>query len=387
MARSFLGKSVKILHIITGLLTGGTELALYSLLAGKLGSSFENMVISLMDEGEVGSRIVKLGFPVQSLHLIQGRTGFSPSALFRLRQTVKRYRPDVIQGWMYHGNLAATAGGMFHRSLPVVWNIRQSLYDINREKRITRLAIQGNRLLSCHPQKIIYNSILSRQQHEQYGFKQQAGTILYNGFNTDKFKPNSDTGRLVRSELNIPRNALVIGHIGRFHQMKDHKLFLESIEQIMTKREDVHVIMIGAGVDKNNSLIQETGNIFGSHRLHLMGRVDCVEKYMTAMDLVCQSSWSEAFPNVIGEAMASGVPCVVTDVGESATLVGTAGIVVPPENQRELTQALTSLLNLEREGLKNRGKQARLRIKERFSIDTSSEKYCLLYKQITKECL
>ena len=161
---------INILHIITDLDTGGAEMMLYKLLAESAGKPVNQLVISLMGEGPVQAKIEALGIEVKNLELRQGQTPKLRSFKL-LRQMIKQFQPNVIQGWMYHGNLAASMGVMFLGvKAKVVWNIRQTLYDFVNEKSKTRLIIRLSAWLSKRPDCILYNSSLSRQQHEGIGF-------------------------------------------------------------------------------------------------------------------------------------------------------------------------------------------------------------------------
>ena len=370
---------MKILHMITTLSTGGAEQALYRLLAGGLEKRFESLVISLSDEGVFGPLIRDMGVPVYTLGMRRGLP--SIGGVYKLRKVVNKFQPDVIQGWMYHGNLAAWLARHLASGLPgLAWNVRHCLYRIENEKPITRLVIRANRFLSGSPAAILYNSCLSRRQHEAFGFNGSLGQVIPNGFDVEQLAPSEHKARTVRAELGIPDKARVVGHVARFHPMKDHRTFVRAAVSVTGLLGDVHIVLCGRDVGpENRALIALIpGELRG--RFHFLGERNDVPELMCAMDVFCQSSWSEAFPNVLGEAMSTGVPCVATDVGDSADIVGDTGLVIPPGNETAMTAALKTMLEWSAAKRESLGRAARARINEKFSFQRMLEQYTSFYK-------
>ena len=167
----------KVLHVISGLGTGGAERALYNILWGSIGNKFENEVVSLSGGGDLADAISRLDIPVHVLNMSLG--GALPRALINLKRLTSEFKPDLIQGWMYHGNLAATVVSMAVPFKPkTVWNVRHSLYSLTDEKRLTQYVIRANRLFSRKANAIIYNSYLSRKQHEEFGLESSNGLVI-----------------------------------------------------------------------------------------------------------------------------------------------------------------------------------------------------------------
>lgn len=374
---------MKILHIITGLGTGGAERALWQLLQGGLSQQFQSCVVSLGDAGTIGPLIRETGVPVFTLDMREGASMFQ--SVVKLRKIVRQFCPDIVQGWMYHGNLAASIAPLLaSQSIPTIWNVRQSLYDLNHEKTGTRIVIKSNRFLSGRPNSIIYNSSISRNQHELFGFASKRGQVIPNGFDLDKLCPNREAGLAVRHDLGIPADATVIGHIARFHPMKDHRRFVRTAVRITKAHSDVHILLGGLNVTPANqtlySLIPERLRA----RFRWLGERNDVINLMRSMDLFCLSSaWGEAFPNVLGEAMAAGVPCVTTEVGDSAQIVADTGVVVPPNNDDALFNGLMEMLNHLPNIQRTLGESARMRIKKNYSLDAVVNQYIELYENIT----
>lgn len=370
-----------ILHVITGLSTGGAERALYNVLAGGLGRQYKTAVLSLQGEGSIGPQIRELEVPVYQLNMHRGMP--TPSTVMRLRQVVHEFRPDIIQGWMYHGNLAASLAGCLAPGHPAVaWNVRHSLYDLAAEKPLTRQVIRVNRLLSNRKDAIIYNSRLSRSQHETFGFDTSVSLVIPNGFDLEQLRPNEETGTMVRQELAIPEDALVVGHVARFHPMKDHASFLRAAVRVALQMPNARFLLIGREVSPENPALSDIVSQELLERFVFLGERQDVYTLMQAMDVLSSSSWGEAFPNVIGEAMACQVPCVVTDVGDSADIVGNTGIVVPPSDSAALTKGLLIMLKKPAEKRRALGRAARVRIKANYELKTVVGQYARFYNEL-----
>jgi glycosyltransferase involved in cell wall biosynthesis len=285
---------------------------------------------------------------------------------------------------MYHGNLAGQlTRGFVPKPVPVLWSVRNSLYSLGYEKSITETLIQLCAKLSYLPNKVIYNSKISAKQHEKVGYRMDKSVVIPNGFETEIFTPSEEAVSDVRRELAIPLNTLLIGLIGRYHPVKDHPTFLQAAALLLKNYPDLTVqfVLSGAEVDCDNQslcgLVKELGLV---DRIHLLGERQDIPRLTAALDIASCSSYTEAFPNVIGEAMSCGVPCAVTDVGDSAWIVGNTGRVVPPRNPEALANAWKDLIDQAAEGREVLGKAARARIIEYFSIDSVVAQYESLYE-------
>ena len=375
-------KRIKIIHIITGLNTGGAERALYNLLSSDFRSKYDCSVISLTDEGTYGIRIRALGIPVHVMNMRAGLSVFR--SIILLRGIIKKIAPDILQGWMYHGNLAATLARYFCSGVVVVaWNVRHSLYELKSENFITRQIIKANRLMSGKADAIFYNSNISRLQHEQFGFESSHSIVNPNGFDTDLLQPSLEKGEVVRSAIGISRDSTVIGHVARYHPMKDHVGFIKAMIMVMSKQADLEVLVIGREVrTKIAFLLYDLPETLTS-RFHFLGERSDVYDLMQSMDIFCLSSaWGEGFPNVLGEAMSMAVPCITTDVAESAEVVGETGIVVPPCEPEKLADAVFSFLSLTDTQRAEKGRAARRRIEEKYLLKVNIECYENIYAQL-----
>ncbi len=372
---------MKIVHIITGLSTGGAERALYNLLQGGLHTEFDCYVVSLRTKGTIGPQIQALGVPVIALGIPSRRTLVG---VINLRHFIKALQPDVIQGWMYHGNLAATLTSNFVSNIPAVlaWNIRHSLYDLGYEKLMTRQVIRANRFFSNTPDVILYNSHLSRKQHEAFGFIAHNGQVIPNGIDVQQFSFSSTSRQRIRIELGIPPDALVFGHVARLHSMKDHPLFLGAAANVALRHSDVYFLLSGRDVSPENPSIAQLIPEKVRNRFHLLGERSDVEELMSTMDVFCLSSRGEGFPNVLGEAMAVGVPCLATDVGDSAAIVGDTGVIVPPNNEEAFIAGIEHFLTMSSEERNLLGTMARARIAANYTLGIIVNQYAGLYEKL-----
>lgn len=369
-------------HIITGLNTGGAERALYNLLQGGMGTRFDCHIVSLMGDGTMGPRIRELGVPVTALGMRQGVP--LVSVVNRLRRVVKELQPNLIQGWMYHGNLAAWLVRLFLPNKPLLaWNVRHSIYDLAEEKTLTRRVIKANRFFSEAPDVLLYNSNISRTQHEHLGFCPNKGRVIPNGIDIDTYSLSAESRMHVRRELGIPPEAKVVGHVARLHPMKDHPQFLSAAVRIASRHNDIHFILCGRGVTLENSRLGQLVPAAMRCRFHLLGERSDIQDLMCAMDLFTStSSYGEGFPNVLGEAMACGLPCVATDVGDSAMIVSDTGVVVPPRNEDAFLNATEHLLLMPEKERQALGGSARTRIVNNFTLQKIVEQYSVLYENL-----
>lgn len=373
---------MRILHVITGLDTGGAETMLLKLLTVHVSAGVECAVVSLGGEGTLGPRIGALGVPVLGLGL--SRRMPNPAALLTLLRFVRRFDPQLIQGWMYHGNLAASLAGLgTRRRVPVNWSIRQSLYDLAAERPATAILIRLGARLSRRPAAIIYNSETSAAQHEALGYAATDRHVIPNGFDCDAFRPSEATRQRVRAALGIAEDAVVIGLIARWHPMKDHRTFFEAAAPVAARHPSARFLLAGSGISADEpgltQLIAEHGL---QSRVLLLGERADVAELTAALDIACSASArGEGFANVIGEAMASGVPCVVTDVGDSARIVGATGIVVPARAPAALADAIGGLIDAGPERRRELGAAARRRVETEFSLPAVAERYLELYRR------
>jgi glycosyltransferase involved in cell wall biosynthesis len=374
----------RVCHIISGLGTGGAEMMLCNLVARTDRSRHDVAVISLMDRGTLGGRIERSGAQLRVLGMRRGVP--TPMALFKLRKMLKVLRPDAIQGWMYHGNLAASLGAaLLGKPVPVVWGIHHSLYDIAKERRLTQWVIRASARWSGSPAATVYVSRLSAEQHAAFGFHAEHAEVIPNGFDLDAFQPDAERRAAGRAALGLDPEHPLIGVVARYHPMKDHPNFLKAAARLARDWPEARFLMAGTGTGPDNPLLSGmVGELGLADRVYALGERSDVPEIMAALDILCMSSsHGEAFPMVVGEAMASGLPCAVTEVGDAGWLVGETGRVAPPRDADALAAALGELLALGFAGRQALGQLARARVREHFSLERSVAAYQAVYDRIT----
>lgn len=345
------------------------------MLTGGLEGHVSNRVISLMDEGHYGPLLRRAGIKV---HCLGMKRGFlTPAALGRLYSALREAPPDIVQGWMYHGNLAALAANWLASSRPaVIWNIRTSMDDPLVFGRATRMVIRLGAWLSSRVDAILYNSDRSRKQHGRLGYYSGREAVIPNGFDPDLWDHGPDARRVARAELGLDDMAPVVGFVGRGATVKDVPTLMRAFSRLRTRIPAAQLICIGRDIETYcPSGISTDGVSF-------LGQRSDVARLYAAFDVFCLSSRVEGFPNVVGEAMACGVACVTTNVGDAAEVVGETGWVVPPGDPVAFAEALEAALREPAEAIAQRGLAARRRIKERFDLATIITSYETLYRTI-----
>lgn len=362
----------RVAFVVSGLGAGGAEHMLYKLVEAARSRSTHMMVVSLRDEGMFGERIRAAGAEVVCCHLNR------PAGLFRLFTAIaalRAFRPTVIQGWMYHGNLLAS---LLYRLVPgrpkLFWSIRQTLYSIETEPPPLRKIIRLLAWMSGRVRAVIYNSSLSARHHQAVGIRSRADLIIPNGFDLSRYRPDPGRRKALRERFGIG-DELLVGLVARVHPMKDHAGFAAAAALVSKAIPGARFVIAGEGTDKPEiRALLEARGIFG--KTICMGRVTHTEELYPALDLlVLSSAWGEGWPNVVGEAMACGVVAVGTDVGETGNVIGDTGFVVEASNAPALAAACMRVLQKPAETRMVLGSVARKRIRSHFDIHAVFERY------------
>jgi glycosyltransferase involved in cell wall biosynthesis len=375
---------IPVTHIITGLETGGAETMLLRLLQFTKLEKFPSRVISITGNGPVGRQIEAMGIPVFTLGMNPARPSIADFS--RLVRELKSNPPAVIQTWMYHADLIGGLAGCFVPHARTVWGIHNSTLDKATSKRSTRIIVGINALLSRFiPAKIIACSRVAQKIHVERGYRADCMVFIPNGFDLEDFKPDADARAKLRAELGIPPNAYVAGLAARFDPQKDHATFFAAANEIMQHVQNLHLILCGDGITPDNpELAAMVAGFNKPDNIHLLGRRDDMKSVYPAWDIaVLSSSYGEAFPLVIGEAMACGIPCVGTDVGDTAELIGDTGRTVPPRKPGQLAGAAVKILSLPEGERRELGRKARERIMENFEIRKIADLYSQVWRQVT----
>lgn len=367
---------------MSGLSTGGAELMLLKLLQNIDRSRFSPYVFSLTNSGEVAPKIASLGIPVEAL---EARKGIGVLlAFFTLLRRLKQIRPDVVQTWMYHadliGGLAAKICGVKH----IVWGVRNTDLSPSRSALSTRVVVRLCAFLSkLIPSHIVTCSTVAREAHIILGYDGDRFEVIPNGFSLERYRPDAKARWEIREELGLIPETPLVGLIARYDLQKNHKGFLVAAKRVHHARPDVHFLMAGSAIDRGNFELTEIVKILGlDANVHLLGRRDDIPEIMASLDVLASSSFGEAFPNVLGEAMACGVLCAVTDAGDSSYIVANTGRVVPIDDMNGLADSILDILAIPKEQLAVLREQARARVGNLFDIRAVTRRYQALYEKL-----
>lgn len=372
---------MKVLHIISGLADGGAEAILFQLCSTDTGN--QHSVISLGGRGKYSELLERAGVGVEHLGMSGSRISLANTrALYR---AIRNYRPDVVQTWMYHADLLGAVIARAAWRAPVCWGVHNSALVPGQSKRATILISKINAILSyALPTKIIYCAEKARNVHEELGYSRRRARVIYNGYDLNHFKPNNTWRSKFRAEFGFKPDDFVIGMVARFDPMKDHKNFCSAVQQVIESGIDVKVVMVGSGVTQENhelARILTSSNLNG--RVSLLGPRSDINVLMCAFDVCILSSVKEAFPNVIAEAMACGTPCISTNVGDAAVIVGDTGWVVAAGDPSALREAIIASKRefFNPEAWHMRQRAARQRIEQKFSLEKMVSAYNLAWRE------
>ncbi len=370
---------IKVAHISTSLNTGGAEVQLLRLL-GKLDKNkFEMIVISLHEETYLADEARKLGIPVHSLYLKK-----NPLNLRKAYTILKEFNPDVIHGTMYEGGVVGTLFNKFlPKKPPVIWTVHEPLEHYDKEPLRKRLQLRSWGLISKKPACMMYVSNLNKEQHLDWGFNNDKALVIPNGVDTDKCFPNKEAGLKVRESLNIPKDAFVIGKIARFHRQKNHIGFLHSAAILTKKHPHVHFMLVGTNVDNENKELTDLISKLGlKDKVHMLGNRQDIPDVVNAFDLATLTSFGEAFPLTLGEAMVSGIPCVATHVGDNDYIIGDTGIITAIDDDPAMAAAWQKMVEMDKAKFKALGQAARQRTLDNFTLEQQVKQHEGLYETL-----
>lgn len=378
------GHGLRVSIVITGLSTGGAEIMLLKLLERIDRSRFSLHVFSLTTLGEIGPRIQALGIPVEAMGM--NRHAPNPLAVAALARRLRETKTDLVHTWMYHADLLGSIAARLAGVRTIAWCIRNTDLDRDKSKRATRLVARVNAIVSRWlPTGILCCADAARDVHVALGYARDKMEVIPNGFDLSCYRPDTEARHAVRNELNLPADTPLVGIVGRHDPQKNHAGFLAAAGLLLRSRPDVHFLLVGTGIDTGNRELVAAAHSAGVFDVsHCLGRRDDIPRLMASLDVLVSSSFSEGFPNVLGEAMACGIPCAVTDVGDSAAIVGDTGRIVRSGDMAALAAAMDELLALDPVVRAATGDRARLRVKEHFEIGRVVRRYEDYYERLAQ---
>jgi glycosyltransferase involved in cell wall biosynthesis len=342
---------------------------------------FRPAIVSCGDLGVHGAIIRAAGIPVWCLNMRRGWP--TPRVLVSLARIIRSFRPHLMQSWLYHADVLLSLARYLEpvaRKAKWAWNIRCSQAELEGGWTLLRLLTAALARISDRPDVVIANSRAGIDHHCRIGYHPRRWVSLPNGFDCMKFRPDPSARAILSEELKLPSGSEIVTLIARFDPLKDHENFLSAIALSRRERDGIRAVMVGKGITRENHELMSKISKHGlAGSVALLGERDDLSLIAAASSVVVLSSLAEGFPNVIGEAMASGTPCVVTDVGDSQWMVGDTGIVVPSRDSTALASGIIRLLAETRQEHEARGSRARQRILTHFGLEGIVARYEKLY--------
>jgi glycosyltransferase involved in cell wall biosynthesis len=358
------GGPLSVLLLIRSLEMGGAERQLVELARGMQFRGHRVTVAAFYKRGPLLAELDEARVRVVDLAK-RGRwdvAGF----LLRTRKAIAKARPDVVYSFLGGANLVATAATATMRSTRLVWSIRASRVDLSKYGWLHKASYRIERLLSNAPDLIIANSNAGREFAASQGFPADKIEVVHNGIDADRFRPDLRLRKEQRGKWKLDEHDIAIGVLARLDPMKGHETFLTAAAEVSRQLAEAKFFCIGEGSElaRLRGLADQLGI---AARTRFVGRTDDSRSALNGLDIYCSPSYfGEGFSNAIAEAMACGVPCVVTDVGDAALIVGETGLVVPRSDANTLAVGLIEQAN----GLASYdGLRSRVRIVENFSVD------------------
>lgn len=376
-----MANSEKVLHIIVDLDVGGAQIMLKRLIESEPAASPNTVVVSLTTLGVVGETLRTQGVRVHALGMSSGWG--SPIAIWRLVGLIRQYQPSIIQTWMYHadflGGLAARLAG--HRN--IVWGVRGTSLSLLSDSAGTVLIMKACALLShCVPKTVICVAEAGRQAHIASGYDASRMVVIPNGFDFSYPPPTTEQRVALRRACHLSEGDLVVGCVGRFHPAKGQNDFVKAAAIVVRSHPKVKFLLVGRDCGANNANLISWLNEYGlQNRFVLLGERSDVPVCLAAIDVFCMPSRTEGFPNALGEAMAMGLPCVATDVGDVALLAGDTAILVSAQDEQALASGLKAVIVMPEDQRRQMGLRAKARVKEEFSIDRMRGRFNEVYRQ------
>jgi glycosyltransferase involved in cell wall biosynthesis len=371
-----------VVHIISGLGHGGAETVLHRLATAPTQQDCHT-VVSMGDDGVFGPQLQAAGITVHALNM--KTPAGAVQGLFRMYRLLCQLRPDVVQTWMYHADLV---GGLVARLAgikAVAWGIRNSGADLHRSSRSARaIAWVCARLSGVIPTLVVSCAENAARRHQEWGYRADRMLVIPNGYDLSCWQPDPLARADVRAQWGWAQDVVAVGSVARWNPLKDHANLLAAFAESAGRDPSLRCVLIGHGMDEAN---HELMALIARHgldgKVQLLGRRDDVPSLMNGLDIHVLSSRAEGFPNVVAEAMATGVACVVTDVGDAARIVGESGWVVPPQDAPRLSLAIDQAASLMGSAhMAQRLREGRERVSQLFSIEAMVDNYQVAWRRL-----
>lgn len=381
---------IKVINIITGLYQGGAEMQLLYNMKNIDTKKYKCYVVSLCDEGNVGKKIIQAGIPVYSLDIKKSKYAIIRflmfiRALFILSRYIKEVKPDIVQTWLHHADLAGLIACKLAGHKKLFWSVHCSYLRPPYFKKRNIILVKLLGKLSKIPKVISFNSSAGLKSHIEMGYIPKQMKMIPCGFDSKIFSPNSKKRQNIRDYYGISDSDFLVGFVGRHHVVKDIKTFLLAVHELSKKHNNIQTIMVGQGFDEFNQEIISLKKDLQLKNIKLLGRRDDVPALMNAFDLFLITSVSEGFPNVLGEAMLTGLPCLVTDVGDCKEVLANNKYVFNVGDYKGMANKASEIINLTELQKKELSLYNQKIIKKNYEISIVTKKYQEIYKTLIQK--
>ena len=376
---------IKICHVITSLsIIGGGERMLMRLLLANPESTDKKMVLVLCLAGAWGKELQSAGVTVHELGMESFRD--MPRVFFQLKKFISSFHPDIVQPWMYHADFLGGLAAYFSGYKNIIWGIHRTAL-LPSDKKSTRIIMKLCSLMSRSvPKKIICVAEAGRQAHIVAGYDANRMVVIPNGFDFNNLIATTEQRNTLRRECSFSDDELVVGCLGRFHEVKGQDNFVKAAAIVNQSYAKVRFLIVGTDCDANNS---ELMSWIKAHHLQdcfvLLGERSDVPVCLAAMDIFCMPSRTEGFPLCLGEAMAMSLPCVATEVGDAVVLAGDTVILVPAQDEKALAKGLLEVIELSKDERYQMGVKAKERVMAEFSMEKTNECFNFVYRELISQ--
>lgn len=335
---------MKILFLTRQLGHGGAERQMVELAKGLQARGCQVSVAVFYLGGALDGELKSAGVPLHDL--AKGGRWDVGGFLLRLIRLLRREAPDILHGYLPAANILTSLAKPFLPGVRIVWGVRASNMIPSYYDGFSRMLYRLEVLLAGTPNLVIANSEAGAEYILEKNFPAGRTIVIRNGIDTDRFRPHREAGRALRAEWGLDEKVKVVGLVGRLDPMKGHPTFFRAAALLAKRRDDLRFVCVGDGPEDYRRVLAGLVRDLGvENKVMWIPSQKNMTAVYNAFDLLCSSaSFGEGFPNAVGEAMACGVPCVVTDVGDSGFIVGDSGIVAPPNDPEALARGCEKML-------------------------------------------
>jgi glycosyltransferase involved in cell wall biosynthesis len=361
----------RILHLIPSLDRGGAEMSLIKLIQGSK-ERFDHEVMTFSNKGSMAHILEKEGIVIHSLNF--KKIGYIKS-LWRFMRFLRREKYHCLQTWMYHADIFGLVAGKLAGIKKIFWNVRCSTAFLQSSTFSKRGFLFFHKILSYLRVTIITNAHVNRDVHIKYGHRSSGWVVIPNAFDTERFFENPEARETLRQKLSVDKETILMGCVARYDVLKDHETFLKILCKLCAENPFFKGLLVGRDVGKI-PFLNDYKRILGEN-LILLEEVSDSALIYPALDVHVLTSTSEGFPNVLGEAMACGVPCVASDVGDCRIIIEDDHLIAPIKDVDAFVKAIAYALKY-RETISMKNQK---RIRDFYALSKMIEAYESLYTE------